>query len=389
MEYAYQRGEEGSFLLIKEAQRQTEGFDAKMLEKAKLNKFLKRTVIEYDDGFQIRYEISGMQSVEKFYEERAIGSRELFQLLWEVERARKECCRFLLSERYFFFRPAFAYLNFKNDGCRFVYLPEEETDFSEEMMEMAEFILEKLDHQDEAAVEIAYELYERAGEENFVLRQFLEEAERRDRRKGEEKEEEIEWEQGLEETGREKEKIEASVTELQRMQFPDPEEYEEEREKEGLLSALFQRFSRRKKKEKGEEEEVESYCGEELMEAFAAEDTVWLEAVEETAKEKEDKEEEGVRGELLPLGEGGERVLLNKNFIVIGKAEGYADAVVRDETVSRIHAEILREKDGYYIEDCNSKNGTCLDGVLLQPNERRKLEKGMKIGFGQSLFLFR
>ncbi len=389
MEYAYQRGEEGSFLLIKEAQRQTEGFDAKMLEKAKLNKFLKRTVIEYDDGFQIRYEISGMQSVEKFYEERAIGSRELFQLLWEVERARKECCRFLLSERYFFFRPAFAYLNFKNDGCRFVYLPEEETDFSEEMMEMAEFILEKLDHQDEAAVEIAYELYERAGEENFVLRHFLEEAERRDRRKGKEKEGETEQENDWAEAYREKEKIEASVTELQRMQFPDPEEYEEEREKEGLLSALFQRFSRRKKKEKGEEEEAESCCGEELMEAFAAEDTVWLEAVEETAKEKEDKEEEGVRGELLPLGEGGERILLNKNFIVIGKAEGYADAVVRDETVSRIHAEILREKDGYYIEDCNSKNGTCLDGVLLQPNERRKLEKGMKIGFGQSLFLFR
>ena len=385
MEYAYHRGEDGSFLVIKEAERKTEDFDSKMLARARMNKFLKRTVIEYDDGFRIRYEISGMQSVEKFYEERAIGRRELFQLLWEIERAKKECHRFLLSERHFFFRPAFAYLNFKNDGCRFVYLPEEETFFSEEMMEMAEFILEKLDHQDEAAVEIAYELYERAGEENFVLGQFLEEAERKKKSKEKEKKafSEGEQEEWQESNGEEDEREE--VTGLQRMQFPDPEEEEEEEEKAGLFGAIFGLFSKKKRKEEREEEEM--ICSsEELPEGDAAKDTVWLEEIPEPIEENRKEE---VRGELLPLGESGERIPLNKDFVLIGKAEGYADGVIRDETVSRIHAEILREKDGYYIEDCNSKNGTGLDGVLLQPNERRKLEKGMKISFGQSLFLFR
>jgi hypothetical protein len=386
MEYAYQRGEDGSFLVIKEAQRKTEDFDAKMLARVSLNKFLKRSVIAYDEGFQIRYEISGMQSAEKFYEERAIGRRELFQILWEIERAKKECQRFLLSEKHFFFRPAFAYLNFKNDGFRFVYLPEEETEFSEEMMEMAEFVLEKLDHQDEAAVEIAYELYERAGEENFLLRQFLEEAEKKENSKGKEEEdaeiERLEWEK----RDREKEEREEDLPELQRMQFPDLEEYEEEEEKEGFLSVLLKGFSRDKKKEKRKTEEKESNGLEELTEDFTAVDTVWLGQIPELAEEK--KKEETI-GELLPLGENCERILLNKDFILIGKAEGYADGVIRDETVSRIHAEILREKEDYYIEDCNSKNGTRLDGELLQPNERRKLEKGMKIGFGQSLFLFR
>lgn len=386
MEYAYQRGEDGSFLVVKEAQRETDGFDVKMLARARLNKFLKRSVIAYDEGFQIRYEISGMQSAEKFYEERAIGRRELFQILWEIERAKKECQRFLLSEKHFFFRPAFAYLNFKNDGIRFIYLPEEETDFSEEMMEMAEFILEKLDHQDEAAVEIAYELYERAGEENFLLRQFLEEAEKKENRKEKEKEDAEIEQLGWEEWGREKEERKEALQELQRMQFPDPEEYEEEEEKEGLFSVLLKGFSRSRKKEKREPEEKESCFMEEMTEDFAAEDTVWLGQIPELAEEK--KKEETI-GELLPLGENCERISLNKDFILIGKAEGYADGVIRDETVSRIHAEILREKEDYYIEDCNSKNGTRLDGELLQPNERRKLEKGMKIGFGQSLFLFR
>ncbi len=394
MEYAYQRGEEGSFLIFEMDQMREESFEDRMLAKAKLNKFLKKSVIEYDGSFRIRYEISGMQSVEKFYEERAIGREALFQLLWEIERAKKECHRFLLSESHFFFRPALAYLNFKNDSCKFVYLSEKETDFSEEMMEMAEFILEKLDHQDEEAVEIAYELYERAGEENFVLRQFLEEKEKRriKERNGENVCEEGEVSREIYTNG-EAEWDERSGEVIRKMQFPEfEEEREEEREEEeeGILKAFFRRFAGRKEiktaaeeKAKREKTNYTEEAGED--EPSYMEDTVWLDQL----PQREEEREEPVLGELLPLGEEGERLPLNKDFILIGKAEGYVDGLIRNETVSRIHAEILREKDSYYIEDCNSKNGTRIDGEMLQPNERRKLEKGMRIAFGQSLFLFR
>lgn len=424
MEYAYQRGEEGSFLIFETDQMREESFEDRMLAKAKLNKFLKKSVIEYDDSFRIRYEISGMQSVEKFYEERAIGREALFQLLWEIERAKKECHRFLLSESHFFFRPTLAYLNFKNDSCKFVYLSEKETDFSEEMMEMAEFILEKLDHQDEEAVEIAYELYERAGEENFVLRQFLEEKEKRgiEERNGENVCEEWEVSRELYTNGersrgtytdqersgevcisREAKKDvytseeakwdERSGEVIRKMQFPELEEEsveEREKEEEGILKAFFRRFAGRneikaaaEEKTKREKTNYIEDAGE--GESFYMEDTVWLDQL----PQREEEREEPVLGELLPLGEEGERLPLNKDFILIGKAEGYVDGLIRNETVSRIHAEILREKGSYYIEDCNSKNGTRIDGEMLQPNERRKLEKGMRIGFGQSLFLFR
>ncbi len=394
MEYAYQRGEEGSFLIFETDQMREESFEDRMLAKAKLNKFLKKSVIEYDGSFRIRYEISGMQSVEKFYEERAIGREALFQLLWEIERAKKECHRFLLSESHFFFRPALAYLNFKNDSCKFVYLSEKETDFSEEMMEMAEFILEKLDHQDEEAVEIAYELYERAGEENFVLRQFLEEKEKRGikERNGENVYEEGEVSREIYTNG-EAEWDERSGEVIKKMQFPELKEEsieEREEEEEGILKAFFRRFAGRKEiktaaEEKGKREKTNytEEAGED--EPSYMEDTVWLDQL----PQREEEREEPVLGELLPLGEEGERLPLNKDFILIGKAEGYVDGLIRNETVSRIHAEILREKDSYYIEDCNSKNGTRIDGEMLQPNERRKLEKGMRIAFGQSLFLFR
>lgn len=426
MKCDYQRGEEGSFLVIEE-EKIEEGFELRMLRKAKPKKLLKRSVLEYDGIFQIRYEISGMQSVEKYYEERAIGQEELLQLLWEIERAKKECHRFLLSENHFFFRPALAYLNFKNDKCSFVYLPEEETDFLEEMMETAEFILEKLNHQDETAVELAYELYERVGEGNFLLRDFVEEVQRKS---GKEKSA-AESREKLVDIEEDREAYDSGTHLYSEVTDFEMDEAEEENEEEGLFGAILKRISDRKeakaekkerkkqekekkkekkkeqKEEKGKEkrrgkekesqewkDEIEDSFGlyEETvlpkMEQTEIGDTVWLGTEEKEENKKEEREEKSI-GELIPLGEGLEKIILDKDFILIGKAEGYADAVIRENTVSRIHAEILREKDDFYIEDCNSKNGTYIDRELLQPNERRKLEKGMRVSFGKSMFLFR
>src|SRR5262245_18149313 len=40
--------------------------------------------------------------------------------------------------------------------------------------------------------------------------------------------------------------------------------------------------------------------------------------------------------------------------------------VVNDSAVSRKHAEIVRRADGYWIQDLKSKNGTKLNGTLIQ-----------------------
>ncbi|HZE19558.1 MAG TPA: FHA domain-containing protein, partial [Candidatus Angelobacter sp.] len=40
--------------------------------------------------------------------------------------------------------------------------------------------------------------------------------------------------------------------------------------------------------------------------------------------------------------------------------------VVNDSAVSRKHAEIVRRGGGYWIDDLKSKNGTKLNGTLIQ-----------------------
>ena len=68
---------------------------------------------------------------------------------------------------------------------------------------------------------------------------------------------------------------------------------------------------------------------------------------------------------------------------VIGKMPDMADMILKDKTVSRIHARISCEDNGIYIEDCNSTNGTFLNGVQLYGNEKMPLSKDDEIEIGR------
>jgi phosphoserine phosphatase RsbU/P len=55
------------------------------------------------------------------------------------------------------------------------------------------------------------------------------------------------------------------------------------------------------------------------------------------------------------------------------------DLVISDPRVSREHADIVQETDGYYVVDKNSKQGTYVNGKQVQ---RQKLQKNDRIEFG-------
>lgn len=53
------------------------------------------------------------------------------------------------------------------------------------------------------------------------------------------------------------------------------------------------------------------------------------------------------------------------------------------EVVSRVHADIRLEGDGYYLEDTGSANGTYVNGLVLAPGNRHRLRPGDRIALGK------
>jgi len=56
-----------------------------------------------------------------------------------------------------------------------------------------------------------------------------------------------------------------------------------------------------------------------------------------------------------------------------------------DIYVSRRHLKILRRGQRYFIEDLNSKNGTCVDGELIDPGVELEIKGGVPIVIGVSV----
>lgn len=63
--------------------------------------------------------------------------------------------------------------------------------------------------------------------------------------------------------------------------------------------------------------------------------------------------------------EPGKRIFLEKGALLIGRDEEKCDLVIADRQVSRHHALISLEDDGYILKDLGSKNGTFLNGREL------------------------
>jgi len=70
---------------------------------------------------------------------------------------------------------------------------------------------------------------------------------------------------------------------------------------------------------------------------------------------------------------------------VVGRAPG-ADFIVDDNLVSRRHARIYREGDGYVVEDLGSRNGTVVNGKRVA---RARIADGDTITVGQTELAFR
>ena len=83
----------------------------------------------------------------------------------------------------------------------------------------------------------------------------------------------------------------------------------------------------------------------------------------------------------ITLNQGGisERVVVNKRSFKIGRMIGEVDLITESKAIGKIHCEIIKDGDNYYIVDLKSKNGTFLNGVRLKSNKKYRINDGDSI----------
>ena len=80
---------------------------------------------------------------------------------------------------------------------------------------------------------------------------------------------------------------------------------------------------------------------------------------------------------------------IDSNPYIVGKKGDRVNGVLKNSSVSRIHASIRETNGRYFLSDMNSTNGTFINGRRLEINETVALEDGDRVGFAGTVLLFR
>ena len=82
-------------------------------------------------------------------------------------------------------------------------------------------------------------------------------------------------------------------------------------------------------------------------------------------------------------------IVLDKDELLIGKIQGVVDIYMNGQNVSRIHAKVFRNQEGYGIVDMGSTNGTYVNGEQITERKRVFLKEGDEVQLADLKFVFR
>ncbi len=363
MKVEYIKNLSGSFMILKDAEYEYENYELLMLLNNPVPGCLETQIIIGDGKVEYWYDITGMTALDTLLGNQNLGAKQMRRIVGDLFDMNLKLEEYLLDGNNICYLPEFIYLERASGKYKFCYLPGSGALGTMCFQNLMENLLTKIDHTDQEAVKIGYDLYEKSTQECCSAEELL-----------------------MCVTVLEPLKEEESGLEfIEEPESVEPNQVEEvwEENRPGPLEGIRQLFLGKGGRHL-EEMQRESVLQESIV-------------YEEHRKKHEtgkstillDMEQSLVIGRLMYQGKGGEAdFLLEDDLFLIGTDSEKVTGVMRAPSVSRIHARIIKREGRYFLEDLNSTNGTYLNGKELAYHEPMRLKKGDVICFASEEYVF-
>ncbi len=324
---------------------------------------------------EIYYNISSKQPLSRIFLKKELGIEDIKRLLLSIRALMDELKRYLLSIDYVLFDAEYCYCNPDTRQPEWIFYPYNNSENS--MVKLAEFLIDKVDHGERAAVDLAYHFYKLVRNEMLTqeeLDKLLAGYEERQREELFEcetndlgNEDDIRFvTQSEETTCREAiskgNRILDKIKELIRSKMRNNVQAEEK--------------SRKMKVEHVSATEWETYGLEEYSNYSGETVVMGIQSIKATRR-------------LRSLSKNDEQYIsLKKLPCILGKMEECSDVVLKDPSISRMHAKIFENGGEVYLQDLNSTNGSYINSLELESNEIVKLKIGDEIMFGNLRYIY-
>ncbi len=381
-EIIYERNLTGSYMKLPAGE--TEQFDEKMLLRKKIPGLLPVEKCYMDGNGQYWYDISGKQSLDTYCQIRNVGIGFVERMIESICNEIEILDRNLINADCLLLDAGQIFVTNQNQELVFAAYPRKSEPVSAKFQQLMEYMITKIDHKDQKAVQMAYELYEKTLDEGYNImdvRDSVIESRRKTAAEKSEMEQEKTVYGAAVQPAAAKNLAAEKADGLGRVQ----NELNQSRLQENFMQLLNIGEDWRKK--------LKQILPEKMMEAaevvYPDEDSVILQE-KPASNPTVCLSDYRAHPDGLLLYEGHENfqdVRLCPSVSTIGNGEG-VDVSIEKETISRYHAQISCENQEFYLEDLNSMNGTYVNESLLSYKERRLLKSNDIIRFADVKYRF-
>lgn len=440
MDVSYRRDKDHNYMVLDAPGMVTgEEYQVRMIIGNQIPHILKCNKRMMDGKAVFFYEITGMQPMFRKFEKTLLNREDITDILYDIKKALEHADRYLLDENQLLFEPEYLFFDLQTRTWNMCYLPSYQGNVTDNFRVLAEYILKRLDHSDEQAVRLGYEIYSKASEENYRISEILQMA-----YQIEKEQPKVEGTKGKTEE-RIQEKLEkdsfceeAAAETIQKEILKEiPKEISKEIPWEIQEEIRGEDRGRKKKKKVHKHKHIQfskriiwyTVC---LSAAFIVTGILlrqrWISLIQAGGiwflilgilayritwkkedlpsnlfrkKQKFDDFSEDMGTCVLREGENTHmamlvslqpeeniNILLYKDETRIGKEERQADVCIAQDVISRVHARIQKEEGEYYIIDLDSTNGTYINGRKLIGTEKVKLQQGDHVSFANVEYIF-
>lgn len=406
-------------------------YQRKMVTGNKIRGLLESQERHINGEMLLYYEITSRQSLASIYDGKSMGMEQLCNFFIQLKRVNEHLQKYLLDSSCLILQPEYIFQDIESGEFYFLYYPDsEEGKFSE----LLDFLMSRVNNEDMEAVETVYKIADLTGKEQFVLDEILR------------------WFQDdIIDAGKDG-KVKSQYQEISGGDFSPQKEsppFEGKREDnleedltEGVegtdksrviitvcaiwgtwalgsavlayliinyefsgqesiyllagwiaitvlatvfsAATFYNEYIKKREIEKSRTKPDESYRHVDISEYEAPQppadsgNTIfipWSENCENKLYSMDRKNKCHIDLGKLPL--------------TVGKLAGAVDIVIKEQSVSRMHAKFSRNENSIYVTDLNSTNGTFKNGMRLVPNASEMIEPGDEIRLGKLKFIYR
>ena len=366
MEVFFKRTMQQSYMVIENELYM--GYDVSLISRCRMDGFFPVQTVVENGMLQFWYEIDGLQMLDSYLEEKEIDDKWLRTFVIQIENMLVMAEKYLLLESSILLSIEQIGVCVETGKFYFCYLPGYASDIKKQFQRLMEELLTKVDHKEKKAVDLAYAVYEMTLQENYNLGEIKEILSKESIGH-----ETFPWKEMPEE----KEEYEKPGYTMKEY---EPEHTIKQKEtmknvRETVRKRVQQLFEKKQKKENPAMQIA--FEPDEEEEIGISHPTVLLNNFDE------------IIGKLNYNGRSGEQdFFITKDSFLIGTKEDSVDGMLHSKAVSRIHAKIRKQGSEYFIEDLNSKNGTWLNGEILNYKTSYPLKKNDKICFADEEYVF-